>query len=407
MKTTVYAILAVLMLSAALAGGATAPAYLQAFRQRVKPLGKQIPAITRMAEAVAARNLANPEMLYRYPWPKQQWFSDEFIARSGAMANWDTAFLDKAVPTHDVMLYAVRSWEEDADEARQLLPAYRKLGWLVILFASKAGMPADLPYDEFIDNGAPRGAADESTVNVAVNLVNGWLFQTELVAAFTRKGVHPGVLMSIALPGSEEFDNALAAEKTRLYPCDTPLPAGRLAGQYLRRIDWLIADVASDRVQRQLAAAADVIVARRLAGGAIKLASPDHVVSFEIMHRVKSAFAPFHVEDRGEPAFTQNTKPGDLLVWFGYIGLSTYGEDFATWIRNARVQLATCYVTDANAANNATGALAHIEQSWKLGDAEVPLPFKPDKMAPMSAVNQLLLFRLLDDAVAARLAVRH
>jgi alpha-beta hydrolase superfamily lysophospholipase len=80
-------------------------------------------------------------------------------------------------------------------------------------------------------------------VNVAVNMVNGWLWQTEFVAAFTRKGQHPGVLMSVALPGSEEYDNELAAHKERLYPADTPIPAGKLARAYLKRyhdLDGLI-----------------------------------------------------------------------------------------------------------------------------------------------------------------------
>ena len=407
MRSIRHQILILLLVGVSLASFAKEPAYLQAFHQRVKPLGKQIPAITQIAEAVVTRNLAHPELTYHYPWPKQQWFSDEYIARSGALANWDYGYTNKAVVSNDVILYAVRSWEEDAVEAKQVLADYRKLGWMVILFASKAGMPADLPpYDYFIDNGAKTGTKAESTVNVAINMVNGWLFQTELVAAFTRKGVHPGVLMSIALPGSEAFDNELAAKKTHLYPCETPIPSGRLATQYLQRINWLIKDQGSQRVQRQIANAADVIVKRIHEGGTVKLASPDHVVAFEIMYAVKSPFIPFHVEDRGEAPFKQYTKPGELLVWMGYIGLSTYGEDFAMWIRNAQVQLVTCYVTDPDVNNNAQGALAHIEQSWKIGDAEVPLPFKPDKMAPMSAVNQLLLFRMLDDAVAERLAKR-
>ena len=46
---------------------------------------------------------------------------------------------------------------------------------------------------------------------------------------------------------------------------------------------------------------------------------------------------------------------------------------------------------------------AHIDQPWLLGDAEVPLPCEPKRMAPVSGICRTLIFRMLDDEVAARL----
>ena len=64
----------------------------------------------------------------------------------------------------------------------------------------------------------------------------------------------------------------------------------------------------------------------------------------------------------------------------------------------------TSYVTDANANNNAAEALAHIEQHRPVPDAEVPVAFPPGRLAPVSGLEQGLLYRLLESAVEKNLA---
>ncbi len=48
--------------------------------------------------------------------------------------------------------------------------------------------------------------------------------------------------------------------------------------------------------------------------------------------------------------------------------------------------------------------LAHIDQSWEIGDADVPLRGPSRKMAPISGLNAVLIQRMLDDEVATRLS---
>ena len=63
----------------------------------------------------------------------------------------------------------------------------------------------------------------------------------------------------------------------------------------------------------------------------------------------------------------------------------------------------TTYAPCEQSYGTVSNVLAHIDQSWVLGDAEVPLPCPPGKMAPVSGINGVLLFRMLDDEVAKRL----
>jgi len=90
-------------------------------------------------------------------------------------------------------------------------------------------------------------------------------------------------------------------------------------------------------------------------------------------------------------------------VWFSFKGLSTPFEDYGKYIRQSGADIITCFVPDENPANNAPEALVRIEQSWSKWDAEVEVPCPPGRMAPVSGLNQGLLYRMLDAAAAERL----
>lgn len=91
------------------------------------------------------------------------------------------------------------------------------------------------------------------------------------------------------------------------------------------------------------------------------------------------------------------------MVWFGYVGVSTQYEDYGGAIRDARLKMIGSFVPDANPANNGPDALSYIMQHWTPPDAEVPLPFPPGRMAPVSGLDQGLIYRMLEDAILARL----
>jgi hypothetical protein len=208
------------------------------------------------------------------------------------------------------------------------------------------------------------------------------------------------------VPGAEEFDRPLQTPEGRhtLFDVSAPVPAGRLAETYLRRVEKLVDDVQMDRIQSQVRRAAELVAARMGAGKTVGLSGVGHVILTEVKDDLKCPWKGFQAVGSVKTAFTSNLKPGDLLVWIAYAGMNSKYDDYGRYIADAKVDLITSYAPDPVWAANPPPTLAHIDQCWKLPDAEVPIPYKPDAMAPVSGVNAVLVLRMLDDEVAARLA---
>jgi len=371
------------------------PGILRALRARMGGLEAQIPAIVASAEE-AARAAANPAWKVRFPSSCQPAFTDEFVARAGGLANWGN---DKPgeLPSPDAILYAARSWEEDTAQAKSVLPDYREHGWQAVLIGSQVGMPAKLPYDVFLDNGAASGSAAKSPVNFIANITLGWMWVVEFVAAFTQQGVHPHVMQSIFVPGATEFNKSLEP-KDALLPCETAVPAGELAGAYLRRVAWLLDDVARPEIQTRITEAAGLITAQFRDGGRVITACLAHAVPGEMGHAVRRPYLNLGVPREAD--VREKVQPGDLVIYIGYVGIDSAYYAHGAWFRAAGARLITSFIDDPLDPNNRVpDALVHIPQSWAFGDAEVEIPFPPGRMAPMSVINQLLIFRMLDDAV--------
>jgi len=380
------------------------PAVLRAFEARLPAIWRQVPLVTKAAAAAADRLIAHPRALLNVPYAEQPTFAEEILNRAGGLAlPLPPCERPREVTEHDILLFSVRSWERDGARAGALLSESRNKGWLSVLFASKAGMPKEIEVDFVIDNGASSGAAAEAPLNSIVNILNAWLWQCEYVAALSRRGKCPGVLMSVLLPEAQRHNSALQTREGRhwMSDCATSIEPGKLARLYLQRVDRLRSDLGGDPIQAQVKQAARVIRRRLAAGGKVCVASCSHFLMGEVFLDNKSAWQPLHVVWSAKTAFATNLEKGDLLVWFGYVGMSTPFEDYGGAIRRTGAEFVTSFVPDPNPANNAPDALCHIAQSWEIGDAEVPIPFPPGRMAPVSGVNQGLLYRILDEEVAS------
>ena len=382
---------------------------LEAFKLRHELVKKQLPLITQAAEAAAKRTIEHPGLLVNVPYAEQKAFAEDIVNRSGGLANalpyWDRR--DQSTP-HDILLYSVRSWPTDGAKFMKTLTDHMARGWLTVLFASKVGMPEDLKPDFFIDNGATVPGDEEAAVNALVNVYQGWLWCVEYSAALTRLGVRPGILQSMVTPGADEHNNIYQAKENRIKVYDTneKIPAGVLGGLYIQRVEKLIADLSSDATQMSIAKASDIISERMAAGKTVGIAAATHITSFEVFNNMNAPWKPLYVIWKANTKFKENLNEGDLLFWMHFTGFSSPLEDYGKCIREAKLDFITCFATDPNPENNAPDALAHIEQHWQFGDSEVPVPFPPGKMAPVSGLDQGLLLRMVDDAVAERLEER-
>lgn len=385
----------------------TTYASLADYTARVEGIRKNVPTIIEAAEVAAKRTAENPKMLVNVPYSLQASFAEEILNRAGGLSN---ALPPEERPSmmtpQDVMLISVRSWETDADKARQMIKLYGSKGSYNIVLASKAGMPEDIKPDLLIDNGAATGGKEEAAVNAVVNITQGWLWCVEYAAAMTRQGTTPGVLQSVFMPGSKEHNAVLQSGTTgrlTLGKATRAVPAGEYAKAYLARHDTLLDSLYSDKTRGQIEKAADLIATHLKAGGKVGVASCTHILSQEIMIDARTPMKSFNVVWNSHSAFKTNLSQGDIAVFFGYIGVKTTMEDYDTPMRELGLQRIVSFSPDtSNPANNAPDAAAHIDQAWTMPDAEVKIDFAPGVMAPISGVNQGLLFRMLEDAVNAR-----
>lgn len=386
------------------------PPALRAFgEERLPVIKKQLPLIIKAAEAGRERMAKNPKALINVPYGEQQGFAEELVNRSGGLANaLPAADRPAEVTGDDILLFSLRSWEKDWPKYKALVTSARQSGKLTILFASQAGAPADLAVDFLVDNGAATGSEREAGLNAIANIMNGWLWCCEYAAALSRTGKYPAILMSAFLPGSDAYNRPLQTRAGRHQLGDWDpkqgLPAGQLAEHYIQTVERMLVVLGGERTRTQIEQAAELIAQRLAAGKKVAATACSHFLMGELFQSAQTPWKPFNVVYRAPTAFTNNLQSGDLLLFFGYIGLSSRYEDYARFIRAAKFDFVASYLEDkTNPANNAADALSVIEQNWEFGDAALAIPFPPGHMAPVSGVNQGLLYRMLDDAAAVRL----
>ena len=329
--------------------------------------------------------------------------------RSGGLANClDEWARRKQATPRDIFLFSVRAWESDGLKNLSEIENARKQGWLVVLFASKAGIPpaaTKLAIDYLIDNGAKTGADSEGAMNTLANVMNARLWVCEFAAAMTRGGKHPGILKSILEKGSKEHNALMQALplRHRQFECSKAIEAGKLAGIYLERVDKLIGDLRGEKVQQQLSLAAGLVTEQLKRGGRICATHSTHILTKEMGRNTPFPVHEFNVIWRAKTAFPKNVKTEDLVIYFSFVGMSSPYEDYATPLRQTGARFITCHLKDTKEANNAPDTAAHIDASWSPPDSEVPIPFPPGHLAPISGLNQGLVYRMLLERAAEHL----
>lgn len=390
---------------------------LRDFAERLPHLREQIPAVIAAAEASAKRVLDHPRALLHVPYTELTGLGDELTNRAGGLANaLPLASRRRHATDHDIVLLSVRAWETDGEVMLEKLATYREKGWMTTLIASRAGAPKDIAADEatfFIDNGAPDGAAAHGRVNVLHNTALAWMWSCEYLSAMTRKGKVPGILISIGIPGGPEHDRRIQTREGRLQLADTDvaIPAGELASMYLGRLHTLVDDLAAPRRQAQLTAAAEITADYLQRDRKVVVAGVGHLITGEQNKEYQSPFHGRHYAQVNRGELKRDFSAGDLLIWIGYSGgVNSSYYDFGSRIEEAGVDVITCYTPDPRLESPDLGdirkPLAHIDQSWAIGDAEVRMAVPPGHMAPISGINAMLILRMLDDEVARRLEQR-
>jgi hypothetical protein len=381
--------------------------FLALFARRVTHSKQNMPDILTAAETSAVRCVTGTNVLINVPYRSQPIFAEELLNRSGGLVNAIATDDRPAEATpNDIVLFSVNSWEADAAKTIPLLNTYRSNHWMVVLFASTSGAPAEAVADYWIDNGASSGANNESDLNVIANAMNSWLWCVEYTAALTRLGKYPGILQGCMEVGADDYDVQLKkAGRAKLYDMQTPIPAYRLSRAYFTAVKKVMQDTGDAETRGQIDKAADILADHLCHSGKVIVATCTHILMADIRRSNLSPWTPLNVVWQTTAGiFENNAGTNDYIVWFGYIGMSTRYEDYGGCIRRTGAKLIASYSVDTyNKSNNTPEPEVLIPQSWGVPDSAVIVPFAPGHMAPVSGIEEALIYRMLDEAVSERL----
>lgn len=377
---------------------------LDSYESRLAHVRQQIPAISKSAFAIADHMIAHPDALLNPPYGRRDSLSQELVNRAGGLAHaYPTQLREERATPHDVALLAVRSWAAEREEAIEMIKGYKEAGSTIVLFASKNGMPASLEVDYLIDNGAPDGRNKYAAINSLVNITNAWMWCCEYASGMTQHGKMPAVLITVATEEGKQHNRRIQSDEGRytVIDVDEKVPAGKAAGLYLDRVEQLVADIRTPHVMQPLDKAATLIADRLAKGEEVYVTGIGHFIKPEFWMNREADLKP--VSSRGR-RLRRSVGEGDLVLWIGYKGINSAWYDYRRDLVRTGATFITCIAPDANPENNLPEAAVQVDQMWDLPDAEVTMPGYPDLMGPVSGINAGLMYRMIDERAAAKLA---
>ena len=354
--------------------------------RRVAVIRSQLPQIAALADKYAkflGRDGSGRFLISRRIDPA---FFLEFLTRAGGPP--DTQDADNpAIP--GLALLPVRHWAGNGLGLASKVEELRAQARPVLIIGPANGRPdALLNNAPFIDDGAPNGDRTGASMNGVANMIAAWTLYCEVVSAATRDGWQPGVLLSVLMPGASA-NNALA--KFRM-PSLTPkpIPASTLGAQYLDAVDAILTKAAAPAHVTLI----DTIAARmrtlRDSGATLYAASCGHYLMEEIPRDAMSSrvFSVLPAVGSAPSPGASFSHRGDVMLWFGYGGYDCPNADVSRSFED--IGLRVVLASDHPPVSPPRNVFAEIPLPWQLPDGIVPLPFAPNRMAPVSSVDMTL-----------------
>lgn len=332
----------------------------------VSMLERRIPYLTKTAEESAMRFLRNPYASIECPRKDQWGFSEELWERAGGLRHIADGKYD--TPDNVVIL------SSGAKNARP------DDGKLVIRFEPMTGDPG---------------------VDRIVDLVCGWMWCCEYYAACSRLcGRVPPICRSLAMDDAwvSNWRGWSPDGLPRFVSCPKRIEAGVMGREYLDKALSLFARMKEAPTQSAVKEAADYVVQQMSAGHTVGVAGIGHAIIEECVAGLKSDMKGIVAVGHIPEVYSDALKPGDTLVLIAYSGLKTYWADYGVPMKAAGLNVVLSHGVRRSQTNDLVKVF--IPQLWDMPDAEVEIPVRPYRMAPLSEISRCAILRMLDEEVA-------
>jgi len=389
------------------AKAAGAEAYYQWLQTCLDGLEKDIPSITKSAEAAARLYVRRDAKYMVYPLGDEG-FKAEVVGRSGGLClvgrGWNIR------PNREMIVLLVLR-EDKWDQTIAVAKKAKSPEHMVIAFGRaeliERARQEGVEFDFVIDNhAAPHGGLFQDTdgnwvvptsptANIAAQ--RGWM--GEFIAACTRLGRMPAVLQAYAVPGGRKRDDKLGFRKFHGHE-PRPMPPGRAGAEYLK---VLRRDLASLRRHGMgnIRKLADLALAIRAEGKTVYGYFQSHgMMKGQVGYPGDLGYFEQYNETWFKPRNDVTLQAGDLVFCVGY-DQQYHGWGYRDWDRNVRkqgVRLAHSFTSYPDVprqtvpANKRSDASTippdeiYIDQRWGWGDAVVEFPGYDVKVLTVSGV---------------------
>lgn len=379
----------------------------------------ELAQITQTAETMAQRHLAGGQLglhINGHPLP------EEICGRSGGVVHlgFDRPFKKNRTDAEKKNDIAFASWvRPPADTELASLKTLKDSGCMIIGFGPKA-MPqlAEIvkTCDAWFDTGF---GADDLVVrlphgkmsgdgNLVMETLQSWALLGEFVSALTRQGKMPTMYKSYVTPGGHEWGDKYFL-KTQFHDDYkiAPIPAGKLARDYLNHIRGLVERFRANELP-SVVKAADLITAELAQGRKTLVTTSGHMPYTYVCHYGDKEWAEtmdLHAHVEGQmKAYEEQAREGALVLRIGYFGM--HRTEIALYQKKKQtVMLIGAKHPDAEWQPPADLPV-QIEMGYAFGDACVTIEGYPIKILPPSGIMQLVAYKCVEVEVEARLAAK-
>ena len=407
--------------------GAAARAYVAFVHRACDQVAVDLPHIARIAEIAADRH-AKGGML-GIPW-NGQGLQDELWGRSGGLVHIGDGRPHKRNRTEAEQQQdmAIIGWQR-APSSNKLEELKRRQakGTYIIGFGPKA-LPALAEQVAVCDAWFDTGFGDDDRIvelvdgsrvgrgNMLLDMLYGWAFIAEFIAASTREGNMPPVWQAYLYDEGVDWGNRYLGKMQYHTDYDiAPIETGGLTVKFFEHIKGLATKFERQQMPNVRKATALIMAEHRQ--GRKTICTPmghapwTYVAEYE--DKAWGQISNLHTNNKGQVhGHMQNTPDGALVLRVGYFGTDSKAlEIFAE--KQQRVIFISTGTTRGGDSQASSGlhirdvpadAAAYIDMGLAYGDASVTIDGYPIKVLPPSGIMQLVAYECVNVEVLAAIA---